>query len=610
MWSARAAAASGQLAKAEHLCNQALDKDPFHPGALEVLGGIAAQQGRLQDAESYLRRAAAADPSCYDAARWLTSLLIGKNGGAEAVEFGISAVTLRPNEAEAHVILGLAAMGNGDNSLAIRSFLRAIELNPQMSGAYHNLGVAFQRDGNLDESIEAFQQAIQRSPTVMETYLHLGRSFLSKNLGDDAMRCARRALELKPASSSALRLLGDASFAATLGENGESHILEAIQSNPQSSFPHALMASRLQEQGKFDEAESSILRSMELQPNQGIAYYLLAHNRKIRESDRFLFEKVEPLSAGNALHIAERRYLNFALGKAYDDLGEYERAIRHFDWAHTESEQIETPSQTIEPTRHESRVQSVIELFTKEFLEQFKGMGLDSEEPIFIFGMPRSGTTLLEQILSRHSSVGAAGEQPFWRDSGRKVVNLYEGILDSPELQRAGQRYLELIRSIAPGKAHVTDKFPSNYVYLGLLHLVFPNAHFIHARRHPVDTCLSIYMRPFFSVQEVGRSRRRIAETYRLYRECMAHWSKTLPESRFLDVDYERLVDSPEEITREIVAHCGLPWEDACLQPEKGDRRVVTFSKWQVRQPVYKTSVERWRNYEPWLAEFTALLDP
>lgn len=606
---ARAAEAAGQVARSVQLCNQILFEQPHCVDALLILGSLAARQGRLKDALSFLKRAFDADSTCYDAARWLTTLLIGQNGGAEAVEFGHIAIRLRPNEAEAHVVLGLAAMGNGDTSLAIQSFERAIELNPAMSGAYHNLGVAYHREESFDEAIEAFGRAIKLSPNVAETYIHLGRSYLAKDMGDAALECAEKCLALNPKSTTARSLLSDATFTAVHGVNGERHIQKAIARDPNHGFPFALLGSRLQEQGKFQEAEESIKRSIELLPEQGFAYYLLTTNRKIVDTDRPTLLKIDELNRHPGLIAIERQYINFALGKAYDDLKDYEKAIYHFDLANGDSATGPASSKVARLDRHASRVHRFIQIFTDEFMDCFKSIGIESDRPIFIFGMPRSGTTLLEQILSRHSQVGAAGEQFFWRDSSRRTINLSSGILNTPELRKAGERYLELLASISPGKAHVTDKFPSNYVYLGLLNLIYPNAHFIHARRHPIDICLSIYMRPFVNMQEHGRTRVGIVESLRLYREAIQHWRKVLGPNGFIDVDYELLVQNQEDVSRKVVEYCGLEWEDACLSPQEGDRRVITFSKWQVRQPVYTTSVERWRNYEPWLGVFRELLD-
>ena len=606
---ARTADSTGRVEQAVFLCNQALDLDPTCVEALLILGSVAARHGKVAEAEEILREAISIDPDSYDALRWLTTLLIGRNGGGDAVEFGRRAVALRPNLAENHVILGMAALGHGDVGLAITSLERAVEIDPRLSAAYHNLGVAYQRDENFDAAIQAFRRAIALSPSVVESHLHLARCCLAKDQGDEALECAHRVLELRPDSRDGKQLLADATYVAVHGDNGLEHIEAAIAHNPESHFPYALMGSRLQEQGDFVGAEDSIQRSIALQPDQGFAYYLLAHNRKIRADDRPIIEQIGAISRKSCLGIEDRQYIHFGLGKAYDDLGEFERAIHHFDLAH-EQDDVEDVYRNGQPQNwYTLRAKRWTQLLTKEVLDRFSHLGMESQEPIFIFGMPRSGTTLLEQIVSRHSRVGAAGELFYWRDSCHRIVNLQKGALNSKEVSKVGQKYLEQIRSISPGKAHVTDKFPSNYVYLGLLHLVFPRAIFLHARRHPLDTSLSIYMRPFSTNQGLGRTRQEIVETYRSYRASIDSWRDTLAPNRFFDVDYEQMVQDPEGMTRKVIQFCGLAWEDACLRPQEGDRRVITFSKWQVRQPVYTTSVERWRNYEPWLGIFRELLE-
>jgi hypothetical protein len=283
--------------------------------------------------------------------------------------------------------------------------------------------------------------------------------------------------------------------------------------------------------------------------------------------------------------------------------------MHHFDLAHEEDEERAASRQRQRPQRPPSTVPGFPQALNRGILDRFADMGLQSEEPFFIFGMPRSGTTLLEQIVSRHSAVGAGGELFFWRDNSRRVYDLRRGAMNPDQLRNLGSKYLELIRSKAPGKAHVTDKFPGNYLYLGLLHVIFPKSVFLHARRHPIDTCLSIYMRPFGTNQGLGRTRREIVDTYRGYRESIARWKQVLGAERMLDVQYEQVVQDTVTTTRSVIKFCGLEWEDACLKPHEGDRRVITFSKWQVRQPVYKSSLERWRNYEPWLGIFRELLD-
>lgn len=605
--SAREAEAVGNIARAVELCNQALFISPDCVDALLILGSFAARRGRVAEAIALLRRALSNEPECYDAAKWLTTLLIGRDSGYEAVTFGQIAVRLRPAEAEPYIVLGLAAMGCGDSALAIENLQHAIELNPRISGAYHNLGVAFQREDSIEEAIDAFQKALKFSPAVLESHLHLGRCYLAASRGDDALKCAQKALDLAPNSKLARVLLADASFSAALGERGIEHIRKAIDRDPTAGFPHALLGSRLQEQGEFGDAAKSIEQSIELQPEQGFAYYLFAHNRRISEEDRTFVERADIMSREVQLMTEESQYLHFGLGKAFDDLGDYERAIRHFDMAHEQPDRPDTQPVALEVQAR--RINRFKEVFSNEFLDEYAHLSLESREPIFIFGMPRSGTTLLEQIVSRHSTVGGGGELFFWRDHCRRIVNLKEGAINERQANLVGKKYLEFIRTRVPGKAHVTDKFPSNYVYLGLLRLLYPNARFIHARRNPIDTCLSIYMRPFVTNQGLGRTRRQIVESYKMYRQAMAHWRRLLGPDVLIEVDYEQLVQNPEPVIRRVIQSCGLDWEDGCLSPQEGDRRVLTFSMWQVRQPVYTSSVERWRRYEPWIDVFRELED-
>ena len=562
------------------LCQHALLFDRTCLDALLILGSFAARTGRVVEAEGLLRQALTVDPNNHDALRWLTTLLISKKGGTDAVEFGIRLVALSPNDVQAQVVLGLAYIGNGNDEQAIASFKRALELDPELVGAYHNMGIAYQRQENYEEAIAAFRRATELSPNLTEAIYHLAKCHLAVDQADEALLCAYKVIELAPNSRAGRQLVSDCSFAAVHGDHGIEHIRRAIEKDAKAAFPHAVLGSLLQEEGSFSEAESEIQTSINLQPNQGFAYYLLAHNRKIVEADRPTIEKIDEISRQSLSELEERQYIHFALGKAYDDLGEFEKAISHLDLAHEQEPGKESDPKLEQHKLHAIRADGFIQAFSKQVLQQFPETALDSIEPIFIFGMPRSGTTLLEQIVSRHSTVGAAGELFFWRDHARRIINLRQSALNPSELKLAGRKYLELIRSKAPGKLHVTDKFPSNYLYLGLLQMVFPNAKFIHARRHPLDICLSIYMRPFSTNQGLGRTRREIVDSYKAYRRSMDHWKDVMGADRFIEVEYEQLVQDPEHMTRNIIAKCGLEWEDACLTPQEGNRRVSIRLLW------------------------------
>ncbi|MGH7111807.1 MAG: sulfotransferase family protein, partial [Stellaceae bacterium] len=230
------------------------------------------------------------------------------------------------------------------------------------------------------------------------------------------------------------------------------------------------------------------------------------------------------------------------------------------------------------------------------------------ETPLLIVGMPRSGTTLVEQIVSAHPEIGAGGELTFWNDTALPLARAGAGEIAPAEIERIAREYLALLRRLAPGAARVTDKMPANFRWLGLIHLTVPQARIIHCRRDPIDTCLSNYFAYFSRLHPHSCDRADLVFYYREYLRLMAHWRTVLPPERYLEIDYEELVADRERMTRRLIAFTGLEWDDACLRPERNDRAVYTASSWQARQPVYGTSVRRWRHYEPWLGELRQLL--
>jgi hypothetical protein len=222
--------------------------------------------------------------------------------------------------------------------------------------------------------------------------------------------------------------------------------------------------------------------------------------------------------------------------------------------------------------------------------------------------MIRSGTSLVEQILSAHPAVVGAGELLYWFQNAPALVSRTAGSINPQTLGETQSGYRDLLRGIGPDARRVTDKMPHNYMFVGEIHAAFPKVRFIHCRRHPVDNCLSIYMTPYQAPLDFAHDKGNITFVYREYQRLVAHWQSVIPADRWLDVDYEELVADPEPTTRQMVEFMGLPWDDACLRPEDNERAVKTPSMWQVRQPVYRTSTERWRKYEPWLGEFRELL--
>jgi hypothetical protein len=315
------------------------------------------------------------------------------------------------------------------------------------------------------------------------------------------------------------------------------------------------------------------------------------------------------LLADQNLADRDRVNLHFALGKARDDLAEYEQAMRHFDEANRIEAQLQKlAGRTSHRKEYAAEIDRIIETYTPEFFARQKPFGCASELPILIVGMPRSGTTLVEQILSSHTKVDSGGELTFWSEQFPALAEVAPIELDPALTRNLATEYLAVLRDISPAAERVTDKTPGNFQLLGPIHLIFPQARITHCRRNPIDTCLSIYFTYFGTMKDFTGDRGDIVFFYEQYLRLTAHWRRVLRADRFLEIDYEVLVADRERLTRHIVEFCGLEWDEACLHSERNRRVIKTASNWQARQPVYTTSVARWRHYEPWLGEFRQFL--
>jgi len=297
------------------------------------------------------------------------------------------------------------------------------------------------------------------------------------------------------------------------------------------------------------------------------------------------------------------RGLEFALGKVYTDLGDDDRSFEHYR-AGNELARSKVP---FDIARHVARVDREIELFSAERLAAMP-RGSDSDAPILIVGTPRSGTTLTESIISSHSQVAGAGEMTFWSAAMSHVMPGFPASYTPVMAKQLADEYLVFLRQHSATAHRITDKMPGNYMHLGIIHAVFPNAKIIHTKRHPIDACLSIYFQNFPDAHEYKWDLESLAAWYEQYQRLMAHWRSVLPPGVLYEIQYEDLVEDQEGESRKLLDFLGLQWEGDVLDFHKQERAVFTASKWQVRQPVYKTSKERWRRYEKHLGPLMGLL--
>ncbi len=490
---------------------------------------------------------------------------------ADAVTCYREIARLQPTKAEAHYDLGLALARCGRLSEAANSLEHAIKLKPSLSQALTQLAYVFEAAGKESEALDVYRRLGRLADRPLDRLYYAAKALAMDGRLDEAEEKLRRLVAVAPALAVA----------------------------------HQAYGQLLLDRGKFAEAEPEFVNAAESIPS---AFEKLAQIRRMTASDRPMIERMLATVSNPRLDIESRVAIEFGLGKAFGDLGEYGESMRHYD----EANSLRAGTARLNRPGLVARYDDLIGRYNSGMLERAtrsfaRPAQADEELPVFIVGMPRSGTTLTEQILSAHPSVAAAGELPFWkgrlRQWGLGATEPSAGAVSS-----AVTDYCALLRRFGPEASRVTDKAPLNFELLWLIRLAFPDARIIHCRRNPIDTGLSIYFSNFWAHQTYAFDKSDIVFFYRQYERLMAHWRSVLPPARFAEVDYETLVAEPEAETRRLIDFLGLPWDDACLAPENNARSVKTASVWQARQPVYKTSVERWRRYEPWLGELRELL--
>ncbi len=525
------------------------------------------------------------------------------------------AARLQPSNSLIQHDLGLACLEVGRVPDAVAALQRAIAIDPRYGDAYFRLGIALEKLGNIGGAIGAYDGATKLQPSLTEAWFRLGA--LADTLGhrEQAIGYFRHA-----AGSGGRANFGRLGKARALliedrNQEAEQVLRETLVADATNAMAYELLGSLLSEFGRFDEARACFERAIALAPLLSGSYYDLVRCRPVTSGDDGLLQGMKAALATPGLEAGQRLRVHLALGKAAEDLGDYGLAMQHFDAADT----VRRGSASFDSSAFSIEVGRLIDRCTPEFIARAPELGSGDTTPVLIVGMPRSGTTLVEQIISMHPEVAAGGELNFWNERGavwhgsrsaESETGFAPGENPAGEfLTKAAADYLGMLRRIAPTAARVTDKMPFNFLWAGLIHLALPRAVIIHCRRDAVDTAVSIHQTHFHPSLAFPTGGNELVAYFRDYQRLIDHWRSVLPPDRFLEVDYEDLTREPEPTIRRIIAACGLAWNDACLRPENNPRAVKTPSKWQTRQPIYRSSVARWRRYEPWLGPLRALVN-
>jgi tetratricopeptide (TPR) repeat protein len=638
---------AGRLADAASRYRQAARLDPHSLAAPRMLGVVRQRQGRLSDAEHSFRAAARVAPQSPDPYIDLGGVLRQRGRLSDAAASYRRAIELKPDYAGAHNNLGIVLRELGRLDEAIASYRCAIQFELRYAEAHYNLGNALTAAGQLDEAIAHYREAIAIRPDYAEMYISLGNALHQQGRHAEAAAAYVRATEIDPSSAAAHRNLGIITTEANRPAEAAEYYRRAAAIAPDMAEAHADLGTALRTLGQFEKAlaeydtalklrpdyadahhnrgialkmlgqieaaRSALQRAVQLAPRSVLSYAALAEIMRFTPGERHL-AAMETLAAGlPALSVEERIALHFTLAKAYSDLAEHQACARHLSAGNA----LKRAQMTYDESAVLGRIELIREVFTPTLMREMRGLGHPTSVPVFIVGMPRSGTTLVEQVLASHPQVYGAGELGAFQEATRALRAVPPTLQPYPELvpsltgarlSALGEDYLARTGRLAPTADRITDKMPGNFLAVGLIHLALPNARIIHVRRDPIDTCFSCFSTLFAAEHAYSYDLGELGRYYRAYAALMRHWRALVPEEVMIDVQYETLVGDFETEARRIVAHCGLDWNEACREFHRTRRPVLTASMVQVRQPIYQSSVGRWRPFVDMLEPLLAAL--
>lgn len=633
---------SGRLQEAEAIYRSILKQQPGHPDALHLLGVMAHQIGRNETAVALIEDAIKANPgeadfynNCGEAYRALGKYDL-------AMERYRQALAIKPDLAGAQNNLGNALKDMGRMEEAITCYEQTLAIDPGFAMAHNNLGIALKEMGRTEEAINHFEQAITTMPGYAEAHNNLGNALLELGRPGDAVSHYQQAIAIMPGYAEAHSNLGNALRALERMEEAINHYQQAIAIKPDFAMAHYNLGIALDESGRPEQALPSYERAIALRPDYAEAYHNIGFvQQELGRTQMAVtsYKKalsIKPNYAAVHLHLSMlipgqdqitviKQLLNnsslpetdaalyqFALGNIYDNAEMYDEAFEHYKKAND----LKRKTITYDPKYFSDYVDRLIASYTKSFFQDNTGHGSASILPVFIVGLPRSGTTLVEQIISSHPQVYGAGELESIARIEKSITARLEASGAYPESMRScneavkhefAEEYLQELQRFSQDATRITNKDPGNFHRIGLIKTLFPNVRIIHCRRNALDTCTSIYVNHFVRGNEYAFDLVELGKYYLEYERLMAHWNELFP-AEIMTVQYEDLVKNLEESSRRIIDHIRVNWDDVCLDFHENRRAVRTASSSQVRRPLYNSSINRWRHYEKHLAPLEVIL--
>ncbi len=479
---------------------------------------------------------------------------------------------------------------------------KSLILEPNNPDALHNLGVIAAQFQRPDIAIELIRRSLIHRPNYPEGLKNLALILKQQGKLKDAKQLLHSALSLDPKNSIYHYQLGSILYQQELLTEAENAVNIAIQYDSKNHLAYNLLGVILQDQGLLEKAIKMYRKAIRLSPDYYDAYYNLSNIKKFSKNDSDLKNLKNISSKIKTIDNPNTAKIFYSLGKAYNDINNYSAAFEYF----LKANQCDRKNFEYNRKSEEDKLKQIANIFNKQFITQHETVACQSKTPVFVLGMPRSGTSLVEQILASHPQIHGAGERNELSQLASDVTKFTSTNTSYPEslallndeiCRDIGEEYLKSLQKTSSDSDYIIDKMPSNFMLIGLIHLVLPNARIIHCVRDPIDTCFSCFRTNFTIGHNYSNSLEDSGSYYQHYLALMNHWRNVLP-SKILDIEYESLVNETEKNTRNMLEYLGLPWNDACLNYYKNNRTVKTASAWQVRQPIYSSSIKGWKKYE------------
>lgn len=642
--------AQGELQRAAEQCRVALQLEPDNVEARNNLGLVLHQLGQSDEAQALFESALQARPLwatpyvnlgnlLRDAGKPYEATAIYREGirlcgeapllrttlGALLLELGQvdealvhcqEAVRLRPDQAEAHVNLGNVLLVLGQLGDARAHLQKAMQLEPRLALPYSQLGLILQSEGRLAEAVVFFGEAIRREPNNPKFHTQQAHLLYELDRQEEAKERYREIVAHRPDCVEAHNSLGYILQDQGQFKEAEAHYRAALQAKPDAADVHLNLGMLLAEAGDVEQATVSWKESLRHEPNHPEALSAMALTLRERLPPE-LVGACERVVAHPRVPGKRKAVLQYGLAQVMDARGQSARAAELARQANAFfKEEAQRLGQQYDPAEHRSYVDRIIRAYSPAHFARVHGWGINSDLPIFVLGLPRSGTSLIEQILASHPQVFGAGELNTMRDLYRDIPTVVGkqapgidciGDLTQPQVRALAERYLSELRRLNDRARFIVDKMPDNYLMIGLIATLLPAARIIHVRRDERDVGLSCWMTLFKHIRWAC-DLEHIGHRIREYQRLMAHWRTVLP-GRLLEIDYEDVVNDLEPAARRLLAWCDLPWDDSCLAFHRTKRTVRTASMTQVREPLYRRSLKRWERYRPYLGPMLRILE-